>query len=59
MRESNWVVMEKTYVKSKAKRWYRRGMNTIKNRQQNHMCQGGRSVLNIKLRVTMDIFWED
>jgi hypothetical protein len=27
-------------------------MNTIKDRQQDHMCQGGRSVLNVKLRVT-------
>jgi hypothetical protein len=31
--------------------WYRRGLNTIKDKQQNHMCQGGRSVLNVKLSV--------
>jgi hypothetical protein len=39
------------FVKSKAKRWYRRGLNHIKDRQQDHMCQGGRrlSVHNLKL----------
>jgi hypothetical protein len=46
------LVMEYNYVKSKTARWYRRGLNTINDRQQGHMCQEGRSVLNVKLRVT-------
>jgi hypothetical protein len=27
-------------------------LNTIKERQQDHLCQEGRSVLNVMLRVT-------